>query len=59
MKNSAKGIVYAALNMYDNLAIGSPETVDEAVEQPRKYGLVLKVIESLWDYLSCEICFVD
>ena len=55
MKKSLKGIIYVALYVDDNLMMGNPKAIDKAVEQLKKNRLELKVIEILWDYLSCEI----
>ena len=57
MKESKKNII--AQYVVDNIMIGSPEATDEAVEQLKKDGLVLKVMESAQDYLSLEIQFSD
>ena len=50
--------VYVALQVDDDLMIKNIKTKDEAVEQLKKNGLVLKVFVSLQDYLSCEIWFL-
>ena len=50
MKNSAKGIVYVVLYVFNNLLVVKPKTIDEAVEQLKKNELVLKVTESLQAY---------
>ena len=42
LKQSTKGIVYVALYIDDNLMIGIPDAIDEAVEQLKKNDLVLK-----------------
>ena len=46
MKKSTKGIVYVTLYTDDNLMIESPESINDAAEQLKKNGLVLKVMES-------------
>ena len=46
MKKRAKGMVYIALYVDDNLVAGSPEEIDKSVEQLKTNGQVLKVIES-------------
>ena len=39
----------------DNLLVGHPAAIDEAIQQLRDNGLVLKVEDDLTDYLSCHI----
>ena len=51
MKKSAKFVLYTALNINENLMLGYPEAIDEAVKQLKKNRLVLKVLESLKDYV--------
>ena len=57
MKKSAKGIIYIDLFVNNNFIVGNCETIDEAIEALWGNGLVLKVIEILKDYLSCELMF--
>ena len=38
MKKSAKGIVNTLLYIGDNLMVGSPEEIDEAIEKFKKIG---------------------
>ena len=40
-----------------NLMIMSPKAIDEVLEQHSKNGLVLKVVDGLWDYFCCEVKF--
>ena len=57
VKKSVKGIVYIALYIYDNLMVGDIAMIDDAVEALKSKGLVLKILEGLQNYLSCEIKF--
>ena len=57
MKKNTKGIIYIASYVDDDLMIGNPEAIDKVLEQLKKNGLVLKVSDSLQDYLLCEIRF--
>ena len=56
VKKSAKGIVYVALYVGNNLMVGDIAAIDKAIEALKNKGLVLKVVEGL-DYLSYEIKF--
>ena len=56
-KKSTNSIASIAMNLDDDLMIENPKTADETVEQLKKNGLVLKLMESLQDYLQCEIQF--
>ena len=47
--------MYAALYLYDNLMIGESAVIFEAVELLPKNRPVLKVVDGLQGYLSCEI----
>ena len=58
VKRSAKGIVYAALYIDNNLMIGNKAAIDDAILALKSEGLVLKVVEGLQDYLSCETKFL-
>ena len=58
-KKSAKGIVYIALYIDDNLMIGNMMAIDDAILALNSNGLVLKIVEELQDYLPCEIKFSD
>ena len=57
--HSMKGLVYIAVYVDDNLMIGSPDATDEAMKQLKRKRLVVKVMESLQDYLLCEIWFSE
>ena len=49
-----KGIVYVALYINDNLIVGNPEAMDEAVKLLQENRLVIKAIDGLQNYLSCK-----
>ena len=55
MKKIEKGIVYLALYGYDNLMVGDVEAINEAIAALKKNVLVLKIIEGLQDFFSCEV----
>ena len=55
VKRIAKGIVYVALYVDDNLMIGNKAAIDDAILALKSKGLVLKVVEGIQDYLSCKI----
>ena len=57
IKKSAKGIVYIALYIDDNLLVVDIKAIDDAIIAFKNNGLVLKVVERLQDYLPCEIQF--
>jgi hypothetical protein len=57
VKNSSLGIVFIALSVDDNLLVGHPKAIEDAIEQMKKHGLILKIENDLKDYLSCEIQF--
>ena len=59
VKKSAKGIVFVALYIDDNLMIGDMATTDYVIEPLKRKGLLLKIVEGLEDYLSCKIKFSD
>ena len=59
VNRSAKGIVYVALYVDDNLMIGEKPTIDDAILALKNKGLVLKIVKGLQDYLSCEIKISD
>ena len=59
VKKSAKGIVYMALHIDDNLMIGNIATINDAITVLKNKGLVLKIMEELQDYLSCKIKISD
>ena len=52
---SAKGIVYIALYIDDNLMVGDIATIDGTIEALKKKELVLKIVDRLQGYLSCKI----
>lgn len=56
-RQDARGIVYFAVWVDDSLVIGDKEAVVAAISDLEKKGLVLKITESLKDYLGCEITF--
>ena len=41
----------------NNFMIGDTTTVDEAIQQLNQNGLVLKIDDTLTDYLHCNIVF--
>jgi hypothetical protein len=49
--------VFIALYVDDNLLIGHPKAIEDAIKQMKKHGLILKIEDDLKDYLSCEIQF--
>ena len=57
MKRGKKGTVFLCLYVDDNLLIGDQAAIDDAIKQMKQKGLILKVKDSLKDYLSCEINF--
>ena len=57
LKKSKKGLVLIALYVDDNLMIGHPKAIKDAIKEMKKFGLVLKIKDNLKDYLSCEIKF--
>ena len=57
VNESAKGIVYVALYVDDNPMIGNMAATDDAIETLKSKGLVLKIVEGLQHYLSCNIKF--
>ena len=46
-----------ALYVDDNLMVGHPKAIEDAIMEMKKFGLVLKIEDNLKDYLSCEIKF--
>ena len=57
VKKSSLGIVFIALYVDDNLLIGHPKAIEDAIEQMKKHGFILKIEDDLNDNLSCEIQF--
>ena len=49
--------MYVSIYVDDNAMIRDVEAIDDAITALKEYGLVLKVIEGLQDYLSCEVKF--
>ena len=52
-----KGIVYVALYVDNNLMVDSIAAINGAFDALKNKGLVLKIMEGLQDYLSCDIKF--
>ena len=59
MNRDKHGLIYKALYVDDNLLIRDKKTIDHTIKAHKKAGLVLKVYDSLEDYLSCEIKFTN
>ena len=59
IKRSAKGIVYIALYVDDNLMIGNIAAINDAILALKNKGLVLKILEGLQDYFSCKMKILD
>ena len=57
MKKSAKGVVYIALYVDDDLMVGDMMAIDDAIAALKSNRLVLKVREGLQDCLSYDIKF--
>ena len=55
MGKSKKGMVYICLYLDNNLLIGNPKSTNQEVEEFQKIRSVLKVVDRLQGYLSCEI----
>ena len=56
-KKSKLGICYVALYVDDNLFVGHPAAIDDAIKKLKEHDLVLKIEDTLKDYLSCEVAF--
>ncbi len=54
MKRDKNGIIYVPLCVDDNLLIGNEKSIEETIKVLKKAGLVLKVYDSLEDYISFE-----
>ena len=54
-KKSKLGMCYVAIYVDDNLIVGHPKAVEDAIQQLKEHKLILKVEDTLKDYLSCEI----
>ena len=59
IKKSAKGIVYKALYLDDNLMVGNIDAIDNAISAVKTDELVLKVMERLQDFMSYKIKFSE
>ena len=57
VRKNRSGVCYVAIYVNDNLMIGHEATINEAISQIKQEGLVLKVKDTLHNYLSCEIVF--
>ena len=57
VKKSPNGIVFIAIYVDDNLLVGYPDAIEDAIQQMKKHGLILKIEDDLKDYLSCKIQF--
>ena len=55
-KKNEKG-VDVALYIDDNLMVADDETIGKAITALKENGLMLKIMEWLQDYLSCEVQF--
>ncbi len=55
MKRDKNGLIYVALCVGDNLLIGNEKAINETIKALKKAGFVLKLYDSLKNYLSCEI----
>ena len=58
-RETEKGKVYFGLYVDDNLLIGDPPAIQEAIQDLKEKGLVLKIDDNLNDYLSWDIRFSD
>ena len=56
-RKTEKGLVFIGLFVDDNLLIGHPEAIEDAIQGMRKHGFTLKIQNDLRDYLSCEVRF--
>ena len=43
----------------NNLMVGNPEAIGDAIKHLRKEKQVFKVIDGLNDYLSCQVSFLE
>jgi len=57
MREDEFGTVFFAVWVDDSLVIGDEKAIDKVIKDLKENGLVLKITESLKDYLSCEITF--
>ena len=51
VNKSLKGIMFIALYVDDNLLVGHPDAIEDAIQQMKKHGLILKIEDDLKDYL--------
>ena len=58
-RTTEKGTVFLGIYVDDNLIVGNESAIKEAIESLKEEGLILKVDDSLNDYLSCEILFSE
>ncbi len=59
MKRDENGLIYVALYVDDNILIESKKAINETTKALKKACLVLKLYDSLEDYISCEIKFTN
>ena len=59
VKKSAKGVVYIAVYLGDNLMVGNIAAIHDAIEALKSKGLVLKIMVELHFFLSCKIKISD
>ena len=59
VKKRVKGIVHVDLCIDDNLMIGDVEAINNAIAAIKENRLVLKFVECIQDYLSCEVKFLE
>ena len=57
IKKSSKGIVFIARYVDDNLLVGHPDAIEDAIQQMKKRGIILKIEDDLKEYMSCKIQF--
>ena len=50
IKESAKGVVYIALHVDNNIMVGNMVAIDDAISALKSHRLVLKIMEGLQDY---------
>jgi len=55
IQRSNNGTVFASVYVDDNFCVGHTKALKIFVEDLKKQGLVVKVLEKLTDYLSCTI----
>ena len=54
---SSKGTIFISLHIANNLMVGDKAVISKAIQQLNENWLVLKIDETLTDYLSCNIIF--